>query len=131
MHGAAAAAGAAGFAAEEFGHELFRGKSLCECVSVSTMGTEDAVAVSEVEADTGGDGFLTDVGVAGSVDESLLVAAGEFFFGLADPLHGAVERENLAGHGREPLESAAGAGVRVRRGRWRGRYDIWVCMVTE
>jgi calcineurin-like phosphoesterase len=70
---------------------------------MAAVGTEDAVAVIEMEADTGGDGFLSDIGVTGSVNQPLLVAPCEFFFSLTNQLHGAVERENLIGHGREPL----------------------------
>src|SRR5688572_22642649 len=42
-------------------------------------------------ADAGGDGFLADIRVAGSMDESAGVAAGQLLLGGADELHGAVE----------------------------------------
>jgi hypothetical protein len=111
VHGTTPAAGTASFAAKQFGHEFFRGKALPQCVSVAPVGAEDAVAMIEVEADTRSNSFLTDICVAGSVDQALLVAAGEFFFGLANQLHSAVERQNLIGHGREPLRDELLSGV--------------------
>jgi len=51
------------------------------------------------------DGFLSDIGVTGPVDESARVGAGEVLLALADELHRAIQGESLflagsGGHGR-------------------------------
>jgi hypothetical protein len=60
---------------------------------MTAMGAEDRVRFVQMRTDPRGDGLLADVGVTGSVDETLLVGFGEPFLHHADGEHGAVERE--------------------------------------
>ena len=56
---------------------------------------EDNVIVPEVGADTAGDGFFTDIGVAGSVNQAALMSFRERLLGPADDEHLAVKVEQL------------------------------------
>jgi hypothetical protein len=49
-------------------------------MSVPAVGAEDGILASQVVADTHGDRLLTDIRMAGSVDQSFLVRAGQLFF---------------------------------------------------
>ena len=50
-----------------------------------------------MRTDADGDRFLADVGVAGTVDQAALMAAGQLLLALPDELHGAVEGEEGSG----------------------------------
>ena len=96
MHRAAAPARAARHPTEEFGHQLLRRHALGQRVTVTAMRAEDWIVVIEMCADTGGDRFLTDVGVASAMNHAALMAAGEFFFGVANCEHCAKQAQQLS-----------------------------------
>jgi hypothetical protein len=56
-------------------------------MAMTAMGAEDGVVGPELRAHAHGNGFLSDVSVAGAVDESLLVRAGQLLLAAADELH--------------------------------------------
>ena len=58
---------------------------------VASMGTKDRIFRIQMSTNAGRDGFLPNVGVTGSVDESSLVAPSQFFFGVPNDQHGAKE----------------------------------------
>lgn len=93
MHRASASSRAAGRASEQLGHQFARRHSFGQRVTVSAMRAEDRIDRSEMRADAGRDGLLTDVRVAGPVDETALMTARQFLFRLTDDEHRAVEEE--------------------------------------
>src|SRR5262245_40519563 len=62
---------------------------------MAAMGAEDHVVRSQVGTDADGDRLLTNVGVAGAVDQAALMRAGELLLALADEEHLPVELEEL------------------------------------
>ena len=91
MHGATATARAAGLATKEFRHELARLHAFGERMSMAAVRAEDGVRFMQMRAHARGDGFLADIGVAGTVDESALMRFCESLLHHADDEHGAVE----------------------------------------
>ena len=93
MHASPASAGAPGLSAEEFGHEFSWWHPFRECMSMSAMRTEDDVLVPQMSTNRTGNRLLADIGVARTLNQAPLMAAGQLFLGLADSLHRAVEIE--------------------------------------
>jgi hypothetical protein len=62
-------------------------------VSVSSMRAEEDVIDSQLAADPSRNGLLSDIGVAGAVNQASLVAAGQLLFALANQPHRAVETQ--------------------------------------
>ena len=60
-------------------------------MAMTAMRAEDRIRFTQMCAHTRGDGFLADIGVTGSVDESALMRFRESFLHHADREHGAVE----------------------------------------
>ena len=60
---------------------------------MSTMCGEDRIVFLKMRANSSRNGFLTYVGMAGTMDQSALVTPREFLFRLPDDLHGAIESE--------------------------------------
>ena len=58
---------------------------------MAAMRAEDGIRFMQMRAHTRGDGFLADIGVAGSGDEPALMRFCQAFFHHADREHGAVE----------------------------------------
>src|SRR5436190_1446113 len=93
-------------AAEEFGEQLARSYPFGEGMPVTAMSAEDDVVGTQMSAHTGRDGLLADIGVAGSVDQALLMRSGQLLFRLADQDHAAVKLQelDLAQRLRHPLD---------------------------
>ena len=62
-------------------------------MAVTTVRAENRVLRLQMRADTGGDRFLANVGVARAVDQTALVRPGQSFFAETDGLHLAVETQ--------------------------------------
>ncbi len=60
---------------------------------MSAMSTEDNVLLGQVRANSGGNCFLTDVGVAGSVNQTTLMGSGQVFFTPPNCLHASIEEQ--------------------------------------
>ena len=58
---------------------------------MATVGAENHIAGAQVGTDTAGDSLLPHIGVAGPVDEALLMAAGQFLLGVAYNQHRPVQ----------------------------------------
>jgi hypothetical protein len=91
MHGAATTARASCLATIEFCHELAWLHAFGEGVTVTAMCAEDSIRFMQMRAHTRGDGFLADIGVAGSGDEPALMRFCQALFHHADREHGAVK----------------------------------------
>jgi hypothetical protein len=91
VHAAAAPPRAAGRPAVQLGDQLARGQALGQGVAVPAVRAEDHVVLTQVGAHADGDRLLADVGVAGSVDQSALMGAGQLLLALPDQLHLPVE----------------------------------------
>jgi hypothetical protein len=91
MHGATASARAACLTTIEFRHELAWLHAFGERMTMTAMRAEDGVRFMQMRANTRGDGFLANIGVTGTVDESALMRFCQAFFHHADREHGAVE----------------------------------------
>jgi hypothetical protein len=87
VHAASATVRTTRRATQQFGDQLPRRHTLRERVAVTSMRTEDDVALAEVGTDGGGDGFFADVRMTRSVDQSALMDFRELFFALPDDLH--------------------------------------------
>ena len=98
VHGSAAAAGASGLTAEQFGDEFADGQSFRERVAVAPVRAEDGIIVTKVRTHAGGDCFLADVGVARTMNQPARVASRELLLRRADQLHGAVEISGVRAH---------------------------------
>jgi hypothetical protein len=59
------------------------------------MGAEDRVVGPQVCADTDGDGLLSDIGVASTVDEAALVGLGLLLLAATDEEHAAIQAGQL------------------------------------
>lgn len=66
---------------------------------MASMSAEDRIVCVEMSTDSRGDGFLSDIRMTGSMDQSPLMTSRQFFFGLANNLHRAIKRNDLfVGH---------------------------------
>jgi hypothetical protein len=61
-------------------------------MSVTSMSTEDGIFRIQMSTDGRGDGFLSDIRMTSSMNQSSLMTSRQFFFGLANDLHGAIKR---------------------------------------
>jgi hypothetical protein len=64
-------------------------------MTMPSMGAEYRIAGCQMGTNPGGDRLLSDVGMACPVDQPALMAPREFFFGLTDDLHRAVQIDDL------------------------------------
>ncbi len=94
MHAAAATLRHSGLSSEQFGNQGFRFQPLAQRVSVPAMRAEDNVVIAQMSTHTRRDGFLANVGMAGSKNEPARVIAGELLFRLANDLHPAIQSES-------------------------------------
>jgi hypothetical protein len=97
VHAAAPTPRAAGRAAKELGDELPRLETFGERMAVPPVRAEDDVINPQMAANPGSDRLLADVGVAGPVHQSALVAASQFLFALSNDLHRAVKTQPRLG----------------------------------
>jgi hypothetical protein len=58
---------------------------------MTAMCAENRIVIRQMGAYSGSDRFLTDVGVTCSMDQSSLVRTCQFFLGLTNDLHRAIE----------------------------------------
>jgi len=77
MHAAAPAARATVHSSIQLAEQRPRLNAFGQRVAVAAMRAEDHVLAGEMSTDTGGDGFLPDVGVAGAVNQAALVRLGQ------------------------------------------------------
>ena len=77
-----------------------------------------------MSTDSGGDGFLSDVCVTGSVDKASLVAPSQFFFGVPNNQHGAKERGQMFVRHAAWLSSADRAVTALHRQREVGMAGV-------
>jgi hypothetical protein len=103
VHAPPASSGAALAAAEQLGGQLSRRYALGQGVAVPAVRAEDRVPGVEVRADARGDRLLADVGVAGPVDQALLMGTRQVLLAPADRLHRPVERPQFVERPRRVL----------------------------
>ena len=93
MHGATPPLRAARGFAKKFGDQLLGRDAFSESVAVAAMRAKNRVVVVEVGANAGGNGFLANVRVASTGNQTSLVGPGELLFAAADDQHLAIERQ--------------------------------------
>ena len=92
-------------------------------MSVASMSTEYRIMCVEMSTDGRGDGFLSDISMAGTMNQSSLMTSRQFFFGLANNLHRAIKRNELfVGHD-SSVQTVAGNLRRFIRA-WRLRIQV-------
>ena len=93
MHASATSLRTAGFTAIQFSNQLFRMQSFRKGVPVSAMRAEDNVLFAKMSKHASCDRFFTDIRVARSVHQALLMRLGQTFFALTNDLHRTIERK--------------------------------------
>ncbi len=61
---------------------------------MTSVSAEDGIVLFQMSAHSGGDRFLADIGMTGTVDEASLMAASEFLFRLPNDLHRSIKIED-------------------------------------
>src|SRR4051794_14044173 len=67
-------------------------------MSMAAVGAENRIVGAQLCADAGRDCLLTDVGMAGAVNEAAGVAAGELLFAHAYHLHRSIQQTRVRSH---------------------------------
>jgi hypothetical protein len=57
-------------------------------VTVAPVGAENDILMVQMGTNTGRNGLFAHISVAGSMNQTSLMGAGQFLFGLANDLHG-------------------------------------------
>jgi hypothetical protein len=81
----------ASFSPKQLCDERPGGNPLGQGMPVTPMSTKDNIIVPQVGTDTGSDSLLTDVGMAGTWDESPLIRSGKLLLATSDNEHLAVQ----------------------------------------
>ena len=82
--------------AEQFSHQIARRHPLGQRVPMAPMGAEHHIPGIQVGTNSRGNRLLPHIGVAGAMNEALLMAAGQFLLRVPYHQHGAV-------HGEQPV----------------------------
>jgi len=91
---------------------------------MASMSAEDRIVCVEMSTDRRGDGFLSDIRMTSSMDQSPLMTSRQFFFGLANNLHRAIKRNDLfVGHDCQCSQRQETRDVFSERGVWKYRWS--------
>ena len=93
MHASTATVGTSALPPKQLGNQRLRCHSFGKRVTVAAMGAEDGVVVIEVCTNARCDRLFTHVGVAGTVNQTALVASSEMLLSAANLHHLAKQRK--------------------------------------
>ena len=95
VHAAAAAARTAGGPAKQLGEQLPRRHPLGQGMAMAAMRAEDHVFLAQVRTHANGDRLLSDIGVAGPVNQAALMRPCQLLLTQANEQHAAVQGQEL------------------------------------
>jgi hypothetical protein len=98
VHRSSAASGAACPASEQLGKQFANGQTFRQRMAVTPVSAEDDIIRTKLRTYACCNCLLTDVSVAGAMDESSGVTSRELLLGVADQLHRAIEIPNFRAH---------------------------------